>query len=499
MRSFLVLSAILAVCAAFDEELISVKYDENHQFGDVRETPSIELVNGTFDAPLDHFNPTDNRRLRLTYRANVEFFEDGSPIFFFISDIFSRDHWITNGLVYDLARSLNGALVTSDVRYFGRNRFWNSTTENLRFFTVDHVLADFPYLVRKVKEDLDSPNSRVVVWGSRLSASLAALARKKFPHVVDGVWSSSGIFRAVATETEFYNTLAYNIHLRGPANCSNLLSSTFTQVQELLNDNGTQRVQELFNLCSPVNTTSEQDLAFFYETLFDFVSFYIDFRHNVGIQELCQDLARKNDSLVAFARWVRYVYGDDECFNLNYENTITNLQNVASPRHDARRVLEYFYCTQFGLNFRVTSENGFGDVFPDVISQEYHEQWCQDLFGDAYNRTLFERAVDNFNVQHGAQNQVISSAIFSNGNLDPYLSHGIAEYDINTSEAVNTQYASASADLGSISENDSVELTNTKRAIVAALSRFAAPVFETEEGDGESEPEDKFHEEWLRN
>lgn len=79
--------------------------------------------------------------------------------------------------------------------------FRNSTVENLRFFTVDHILADVPYLITKVKEDLDSQGSRVVVWGSGVSGSIAALSRKKFPHHVDGVWSSSGVFRAVSTET----------------------------------------------------------------------------------------------------------------------------------------------------------------------------------------------------------------------------------------------------------------------------------------------------------
>lgn len=78
--------------------------------------------------------------------------------------------------------------------------FRNTTVENLRFYTVDHVLADIPNLVNKVKEDLDSERSRVVVFGARLGGSVAVLARKKFPHVVHGVWSSSGIFRAVSIE-----------------------------------------------------------------------------------------------------------------------------------------------------------------------------------------------------------------------------------------------------------------------------------------------------------
>jgi len=480
-----VLSAILAVCAAFDEDLASVKFSDIG-IKQTRDAPA-DLTTGVFETPLNHFSPTDNRRLRQTYHANVEYFEDNGPLFFFINDG-SGTHWISQGLVVDLAKTLKGAVVTADTRYINENRWGPSTVENLSFLTTEHVLADFPYLVRKVKEDLDSSQSHVVVWGSKLSASIAALTRKKFPHVVNGVWSSSGIFRAVSTETEFYNTLAFNLYLRGPTNCSSRLGSALAQVQELVESGKGAQVQTLFNLCAPVNATNGQEKTFFYENLFDYVSSYIDTRHNTGIQELCSDLGRKNDTLRAFARWVQYVFGDDTCTNLNYAATINNLRNTTSVEHNSRRVLEYFYCTQFGLNFRVTTEDGFGGVFPNVISRQYHDQWCSDIFGNAYNRTLFERAVDNFNLQNGAQDQVISNAIFSNGNLDPYLSHGISEYDIYASEAVNTQFVGSSADLGSLSETDTVELAETKRAVVAALTRFAD--IPEEEEDEESEEDD---------
>lgn len=66
---------------------------------------------------------------------------------------------------------------------------------------MDHLLADIPNLVKQVKKDLDSENSRVVVFGTFGSGALSALARKRYPHLIDGAWSSSGIFRALVTDT----------------------------------------------------------------------------------------------------------------------------------------------------------------------------------------------------------------------------------------------------------------------------------------------------------
>lgn len=56
----------------------------------------------------------------------------------------------------------------------------------------------------------------------------------------------------------------------------------------------------------------------------------------------------------------------------------------------------------------------------------------------SFNRTLLDRAVESFNVQYGSQNQVISNAIFSFGELDPFLDHGITEYNVETSEVAGT-------------------------------------------------------------
>lgn len=87
------------------------------------------------------------------------------------------------------------------------NQFWqfiivisNTTKEILRFFTLEQVVSDVAQLVTKVKEDFDSPNSRVILFGNFLGGTAAVLARKRFPHLVDGVWSSGGVFKAAVPE-----------------------------------------------------------------------------------------------------------------------------------------------------------------------------------------------------------------------------------------------------------------------------------------------------------
>lgn len=55
-----------------------------------------------------------------------------------------------------------------------------------------------------------------------------------------------------------------------------------------------------------------------------------------------------------------------------------------------------------------------------------------------YNRSLLERASDNFNLQHGGENQYVSKAIFSEGRLNPYRGSGVTNYNNKTSLFIST-------------------------------------------------------------
>lgn len=80
------------------------------------------IVNGNFDTPLDHFSPTDNRWVTLNYSMNTNFFKEGGPLFFVFDIIEAYPvQAFQQGLVHNLARELNGAIIISTSRYFVYN------------------------------------------------------------------------------------------------------------------------------------------------------------------------------------------------------------------------------------------------------------------------------------------------------------------------------------------------------------------------------------------
>lgn len=96
----------------------------------------------------------------------------------------------------DIAAEVGAVLATADHRYFGANLPTPSASfDDLQYLTIDQALGDLSALISTVRANVGT-SGRVILWGTGYGASLAAHARKKFPHLVDAVWASSAYFRA---------------------------------------------------------------------------------------------------------------------------------------------------------------------------------------------------------------------------------------------------------------------------------------------------------------
>lgn len=60
--------------------------------------------------------------------------------------------------------------------------------------TVEQTIHDIARLIEVVRSDLNSTNSTVILFGTGYGASLATWTKQRFPHLVHGVWSSSGVY-----------------------------------------------------------------------------------------------------------------------------------------------------------------------------------------------------------------------------------------------------------------------------------------------------------------
>lgn len=125
---------------------------------------------------LDHFNPQDQRRWQMRYLENDMHYQEGGPIFIHVGGEWTISSGSINAgsLIYDLAKEHNGTLYYTEHRFYGRSHPLNDTsTENLRFLTVDQALADLAIFVNHVKNVNESfANSSVILVGASYSGKL---------------------------------------------------------------------------------------------------------------------------------------------------------------------------------------------------------------------------------------------------------------------------------------------------------------------------------------
>lgn len=135
------------------------------------------------DQPVDHFNRQDHRMWKMRYLENDVFFTAGGPIFIYVGGewTISAGSISAGSHIYDIAKELNGTLFYTEHRYYGKSHPTNNTsTENLRFLTVDQALTDLAFFISHIKTSSpDFANSGVILVGGSYSGELSYFFTKK--------------------------------------------------------------------------------------------------------------------------------------------------------------------------------------------------------------------------------------------------------------------------------------------------------------------------------
>lgn len=209
-----------------------------------------------------------------------------------------------------------------------------------------------------------------------------------------------------------------------------------------------------------------------------------------GLQNFCRDMNYyAGDTLNSLIRWAVYVYGFDfqDCIDTNYPDlierlSVTDWEESPYPR---RNIFEFNFIIETKKHFYEFSpcvclsslytncrfQNYFWlwiNSFPFTVDRRIplpilwryfrrevrdlcyfyidlssfvkvktltnlsHESKFQNNFfssKSSYNRSALLPAVQNLNTQFGGQEQVVPFVLFTNAGLDPWIGHGVSEYD----------------------------------------------------------------------
>lgn len=115
---------------------------------------------------------------------------------------------------YQIAKEHKASFFFVEHRYYGASQpFANLATENLRYLTSRHALADLALFLTEVNSRLirefGGEKRKVIVIGGSYPGALSAWFRQKYPHIADAAWASSAVVNAIE-DFDMFDYQVYN-------------------------------------------------------------------------------------------------------------------------------------------------------------------------------------------------------------------------------------------------------------------------------------------------
>jgi hypothetical protein len=315
---------------------------------------------------------------------NDQFYTPGGPFFIFVGGEWSiTPNRLTGGHMYDMARELNGYMFYTEHRFYGLSRpTVDTSTKSLKYQSVDQSLADLAHFIRKMKAYIPgAKHAGVILVGGSYSSSMVTWFRQKYPHLVNGVWASSGPLLAKLDFVEYKEIMTESIKLVGGEACAARIENGFAQMEKLVEQNDTQKIVTDFKLCDNIRLDQKWDMwNFFSEVSDEFAGAVQGHRSELKkINEMCEHILEEHtDDIAAVGSW--YSRNNDKCKDLTYQTMVDFLKKTGwndPAAEGAGRMWLYQTCSEFGWYQTSGSDKQiFGSNFP----LEFYVQLCKDVY-----------------------------------------------------------------------------------------------------------------------
>ncbi|XP_055599785.1 putative serine protease K12H4.7 [Uranotaenia lowii] len=421
---------------------------------------------------VDHFNPQRRETFEFQYFSNDEFYRPGGPIFIFVGGPWPiEQYYIEHGHFHDIAFYEGAWMFTNEHRYYGRSfPTADLTAENMSFLTVEQAMVDLAEWIWHLKTNVvRDGNAKVILLGTGYAGAMAAWARQRYPHLVDGVWSSSGQMEARLNFKEYAYEIGELIRDHGSDDCYSRIWRGFRTAEALMLAGFTNVVTDMFNTCEPVDNEYYLDVeTFFYNIKEGIQTAILQPQTTDGAENVCDELidSELRTDLEVLAHWIQERYYFLDCMPFDFHATVeahTNTENHAFENSIlGLRQRVYQFCTEFG--WFLTADNA-DQPFGYMVTMNFFLNFCRELYGDWLDSSVVADGVQLTNVHFGAQNPAITNVFFTNGEFDPIRDIGITNYYAEDAAAVVIEGYFNSADLNSISGYNSPALLEVKHRV----------------------------------
>lgn len=259
----------------------------------------------------------------------------------------------------------------------------DTSTDNLKYLTVDQALADLAHFIDVQKGTVSgAQSSGVILVGASYAASMVTWFKQRYPDKVSDVWASSAPLHAKVDFYEYKEVMAFAMELVGSTECRDRIQAAFYQMEFEVAAGDTERVSSAFALCTQLDHNNQLDVWNFFRAVSDEFAWVVQGHWPGDIENVCEWLTDTSvpDPVDALGRWVSS-RNEPFCYDISHANFI---DWYASPSWQdfstTSGVRQWFWqtCNEFGW-YQTSSgqEHVFGTKFP----VDWYIQLCRDLFG----------------------------------------------------------------------------------------------------------------------
>ncbi|XP_055541662.1 thymus-specific serine protease-like [Wyeomyia smithii] len=378
-----------------------------------------------------HSNAQNRIFFPMRYVTNDQYYRPGGPIFLFVGGPWElQEHLVEQGHFVDIAANMSAYLVANELRYYGESiPIEDATRHNLRYLAPTQFLPDIANLIRHIRNEvLQDPGARVILGGVGFSGSIAQWVRKQYPHLVQGVWSSSGLSLASNNFSRFAQEVGANIRRHGGDECYNTIWQGFGVAENLIDAGLSATVDRLFNVCNPIDAENPNDVKAFFNGIFNEITLQAtsaNLRENIA--RMCEVLTSSDqpNGITALSDWLTGSFSDAECLLMDFESIVESYHVTdwedEMLRNGERQWL-FQRCTSMG--WPLTSDS-LQQPFGSRLSVNFFQELCSRLFDDWLSPDVFRSLVSDTNLFYGGNQPEVQRVYFSHGALDPWRYVGV--------------------------------------------------------------------------
>ncbi|XP_026315671.1 putative serine protease K12H4.7 [Hyposmocoma kahamanoa] len=417
--------------------------------------------------PVDHFNETETRTWMMSYAQNMEFYQPNGPIYLLIGGempLYNQMDSLFDGLVNNLAKETNGALIMSEHRYYGKSLpFPELVTDNMKYLSSQQALADLATLLKYLKSTFLSEKSaspKVVVVGGSYAGNLAAWMKLVYSDLVDAGISVSGPVLATKNFFQYMEIVFKDFLQHGSPECYDKIKEILKNYETLLSTpEGIEELKRQEKICDYSDMTKKENKQQFILHKLYILAKIAQYSENIDeFKEECERML--NTSRIEFL--FNEKNQPQDCYDINFYKSLKNWEPY---------MISWMYqtCTEFGF-FQTLDYNN--QPFTHNLPLEYYIEICTTLFGFDFDEKRVDKGVKATNALYGGRQPNITKVVFVNGDVDPWHSLSVLKDLSDEAPAILIPNSSHCKVLHRDTEQDSNEMREARKKVKSLIKSW---------------------------